>query len=286
MTRSCAWCHRDRCFVRHRSSAGDQAVRRRLSRRPCGAPCPISSTELARQLPIPAVVKTIDVSQPDTAIPLLQSLIDELGDVEVFIVSAGVGFENYSLAWAPERDTIAVNVVGFTAMVNVAAAHLAARGSGHLVGISSLAAHRQSRGARLLGVEGVRVQLSRWHALDSASGPVDRRHRHRAGFVDTAMAKSPAVLGRLAGKAADQILACAPPRATRICLRRWRLVLAAQGSSGSNPARPCAELYVTSARTPFALRRVRIQRRADQTRGHRHDRRAARAPFEADAQRG
>ena len=40
-----------------------------------------------------------------------------------------------------------VNVLGFATMVNVAVAHLDARGSGHLVGISSLAALRGIGGA-------------------------------------------------------------------------------------------------------------------------------------------
>jgi short-subunit dehydrogenase len=67
------------------------------------------------------VIKTVDVSQPERAMLLLRELIDELRDVELFIVSAGTGFENAALAWEPERDTIAVNVLGFAAMVNEAA---------------------------------------------------------------------------------------------------------------------------------------------------------------------
>jgi len=102
-------------------------------------------TQLREELAGPCVIKTVDVSQAELAMPLLQELIEELGDVELFIVSAGTGFENAALAWAPERDTIAVNVLGFAGMVNVAVAHLETRGAGHLVGISSLAALRGNR---------------------------------------------------------------------------------------------------------------------------------------------
>src|SRR5665213_1145209 len=98
--------------------------------------------QLQAELAGPCVTKVIDVFQPEVAMPLLRELIDEAGDVELFIVSAGTGFENAPLAWEPERDTIAVNVLGFAGMVNVAVAHLESRGSGHLVGISSLAAIR------------------------------------------------------------------------------------------------------------------------------------------------
>ena len=101
-------------------------------------------SELQSELTGACVIKTVDVSQPELAMPLLQQLIEELGDAELFIVSAGTGFDNATLEWEPERETIAVNVLGFAAMVNVAVAHLEKRGSGHLVGISSLAALRGS----------------------------------------------------------------------------------------------------------------------------------------------
>jgi NAD(P)-dependent dehydrogenase (short-subunit alcohol dehydrogenase family) len=65
-------------------------------------------TPLQAKLTGPCVIKTIDVSQPELAMPLVRELLDELRDVELFIVSAGTGFENAMLAWEPERDAIAV----------------------------------------------------------------------------------------------------------------------------------------------------------------------------------
>jgi short-subunit dehydrogenase len=185
-------------------------------------------TELARQLPKPGVVKTIDVSQPDVAMPLLQSLVDELGDVEVFIVSAGVGFENDSLAWVPERDTIAVNVAGFAAMVNVAAAHLASRGSGYLVGISSLAAlagnavapaYSASKAFASNYLDGVRYRFGKLKLPITVTDI-------QAGFVDTAMARSDTLFWVASPeKAAEQILAAMRRRARRAYVtKRWRLV--------------------------------------------------------------
>jgi short-subunit dehydrogenase len=72
---------------------------------------------LQAELTGPCVIKTVDVSQPELAMPLLRELIEELRDVELFIVSAGTGFDNTALEWEPERDTIAVNVLGFAGMV-------------------------------------------------------------------------------------------------------------------------------------------------------------------------
>jgi short-subunit dehydrogenase len=103
--------------------------------------------QLASELSGECITKVLDVSQPDRAMPVLRGLIDQLGDVELFVICAGTGSENPTFEWEPERDTIIVNVLGFAGMVNVAVAHLQERGSGHLVGISSLAALRGFGGA-------------------------------------------------------------------------------------------------------------------------------------------
>jgi NADP-dependent 3-hydroxy acid dehydrogenase YdfG len=54
-------------------------------------------TELLAQLQAelngPGSIKTIDVSRPELAMRFLQELIDELQDVELFVVSAGVRLE-------------------------------------------------------------------------------------------------------------------------------------------------------------------------------------------------
>jgi short-subunit dehydrogenase len=160
--------------------------------------------------------------------PLMRELIEELHDVELFIVSAGTGFENSALAWEPERDTIRVNVLGFASMVNVAVAHLEARGSGHLVGISSLAALRGNRVAPAYNaskafvsnyLEGVRYRFER------AKLPVVVTDV-QPGFVDTRMAGG----GRLfwvasPQEAARQIAAAIHRRKRHVYVtRRWRLV--------------------------------------------------------------
>jgi NAD(P)-dependent dehydrogenase (short-subunit alcohol dehydrogenase family) len=119
---------RRRCFVRHRKGTG---VRARV-------PKAIGDT---------AVVTVIDVSKPEEAMQRLRELLDAMTDVELFVISAGTGFENPTLEWEPEHETIAVNVTGFAAIANVAVSHLQRRGSGSLVAISSIAALRGSSGA-------------------------------------------------------------------------------------------------------------------------------------------
>jgi short-subunit dehydrogenase len=181
---------------------------------------------LQAELAGPGVLKTVDVSQPEEAIPLVRELIDELSDVEIFIVSAGTGFDNAALAWEPERETIGVNVLGFAGMVNVAVAHLEARKSGHLVGISSIAALRGIGGAPAYAaskafvstyLQGVRYRFKKLK-LPIVVTDV------QPGFVDTRMAGGKFWITS-PQKAAQQIVAAIRARKKHVYVtRRWRLI--------------------------------------------------------------
>jgi short-subunit dehydrogenase len=183
--------------------------------------------QLRAELAGPCAIRTVDVSRPELAMPLVRELIDELRDVELFIVSAGAGFDNAALAWQPERDTIAVNVLGFAGMVNVAVAHLEQRGSGHLVGISSLAALRGIGGAPAYAaskafvsnyLQGVRY---RFNKLKLPIVVTDVQ----PGFVDTRMAGENRFWTASPETAARQIMAAIRGRKRRVYVtRRWRLV--------------------------------------------------------------
>jgi short-subunit dehydrogenase len=182
---------------------------------------------LREELAGPCVIKTVDVSQPESAMPLVRELIDELRDVELFIVNAGIGVENAALAWKAERDTIAVNVLGFAAMVNVAVAHLEARGSGHLVGISSLAALRGLRGAPAYSASKAFVSnylqavRYRFNKLKLPVVVTDVQ----PGFVDTPMAAGNRFWIASPETAARQIVSAIRGRRRHVYItRRWRLI--------------------------------------------------------------
>jgi short-subunit dehydrogenase len=183
-------------------------------------------TSLREELTGPCVIKTVDVSQPELAMPLLRELIDELGDVELFIVNAGIGFDNADLKWEPERETIAVNVLGFAAMVNVAVAHLEARRSGHLVGISSVAAVRGVGAAPAYAaskafvsnyLQGVRYRLRKLK-LPIVVTDV------QPGFVDTPMAGGDFWMASPQTAARQIAVAIRKRRPHVYVTRRWRLV--------------------------------------------------------------
>jgi len=137
------------------------------------------------------LTKEIDITQVDQAGQRLRSLIEEMGGVDLFVISSGVGYENPNLDWKPEAETIAVNVTGFTCMVNAAVQHLSMRKKGHLVGISSVAAIRGHGSAPAYGaskafetnyLQAIRHRFAKLHL------PVSVTIVH-PGFVDTAMAK-------------------------------------------------------------------------------------------------
>jgi short-subunit dehydrogenase len=98
--------------------------------------------KLSLELPTRAYAATIDVQNTESAIRCLEKLIADMGEVDIIVLSAGAGHVNPSLDWPRERDTIDTNVSGFVAMAGVAMRYFAQKGSGHLVGISSVACVR------------------------------------------------------------------------------------------------------------------------------------------------
>jgi short-subunit dehydrogenase len=97
---------------------------------------------LQLELMNPSVIKQMDVMNAPAAMLQLQELLDEMQNVELVVINAGIGCINPDLDWQKEVDTIHTNVTGFAAMSNVALLHFIRQGSGQLVGISSIAALR------------------------------------------------------------------------------------------------------------------------------------------------
>ena len=90
------------------------------------------------------VVKEMDVTKPEVAINNLNELINELGGVDIIVISAGILLWNPELNFKLDLDVIAVNVIGFTAIANHSVNYFINQKKGHLVGISSISALRGS----------------------------------------------------------------------------------------------------------------------------------------------
>ncbi len=85
--------------------------------------------------------KAFDVLSPDST-HQLQSLIDEMGGLDVAVISSGIGKINTSLDWGVENDIAQTNVLGFTRMADFLFSYFEAKGHGHLAAISSIASVR------------------------------------------------------------------------------------------------------------------------------------------------
>lgn len=183
---------------------------------------------VANSLPNPALVKQIDLADTEAATTALSDLINEMGDVELFIICAGVGFDNPNLEWRPEAETIAVNVNGFAHVVGLAARYLEQRGSGHLVGISSICAIRGHGSAPAYGASKAFASSylsSIRHRFNSKNIPVHVTDV-LPGFVDTDMAKGSGLFWVAPVKVASrQIIHAIQRRKKKVYVtKRWALV--------------------------------------------------------------
>ncbi len=185
-------------------------------------------SQLAQELPTQTLMSAIDVSKPVEAMPRLRDLIAEMKDVELFVIAAGTGFPNPDLEWELEQTTIDTNVSGFTAVVHAATEHLQSRGSGHIVGISSLAALRGGGAAPAYNaskafmsnyLQGLRQRFSKLK-LPIVVTDV------QPGFVDTAMAKGEGIFWMASPqKAAQQIYDAILSRRKHVYVtKRWRVI--------------------------------------------------------------
>ncbi|WP_436344375.1 SDR family NAD(P)-dependent oxidoreductase [Natronorubrum sp. FCH18a] len=102
---------------------------------------------IGSELPTKSYVATMDVTDTDDAREGFFELAGAMPSVDLVVVSAGVADANYDLEWERERRTVDVNVRGFVAIATAAMEYFeetpdhASERDGHLVGISSVAAH-------------------------------------------------------------------------------------------------------------------------------------------------
>ena len=179
------------------------------------------------------VLRRLDVGHRDAA-AILEQVIEELGGVDLAIISAGTG-HNGALRWEQDAETVAVNVLGFMAVAQVAMRHFLERGRGHLVGISSIAALRGNRAATYAASKAFQsVYLDGLRDLARHSGHPIVVTEVQPGAVDTAMLKPdrpfPEVVRRLfvasPAKAARQILRAVQKRKKHAYITRRFAVVA------------------------------------------------------------
>ncbi|MUV85837.1 SDR family NAD(P)-dependent oxidoreductase [Natronomonas sp. CBA1123] len=171
-----------------------------------------------------AHVAEIDVTEPD-ARERFDDLVDSLGGVDLVVVSSGIGRHNPDLEWEPERDTVDVNVRGFTAIATAAMEHFEATDGGHLVGISSVAGEIGS--PSLPAYSASKAYVSRYlEGLRYRAGDDIAVTDVRPGFVDTPMSPETERFWECSPEtAAGQIArAISKEKSVAYVTRRWWLV--------------------------------------------------------------
>lgn len=157
----------------------------------------------------------------------LKALVEELGGLDLLILSSGTGDINEALDTSLENRTNELNVLAFTEIVSWAYKHFQSQGKGHLVAISSIAGLRGSKVAPAYGA-------SKAYQLNYLEGLLQKSHHDgqqvtitdiRPGFVDTAMAKGPGQFWVASPeKAARQIYRhIRNKRSVAYVTNRWRL---------------------------------------------------------------
>lgn len=184
--------------------------------------------ELSNEVGGKLFIQGIDVSAAESAMEILSKFIDEMGGVDLVVISAGTGDVNNSLSWPIENEAIRTNVTGFSALVNIAFQHFSEKGSGHIVGISSIAglrggrespAYNASKAFQSNYLEGLRQKIIKSRLPITITDI-------RPGFVNTAMAKGDGIFWAAEPEeAARQIYHVINRRKSSAYItRRWALV--------------------------------------------------------------
>lgn len=184
-------------------------------------------SNLQREIP-GSYSKRIDITESEEAATLLKELIQEMGGMDMIIISSGVGFINPELDWKQEKETIDVNISGFAAIANAAFKYFSHQGSGHIVGISSLAAIRGSGEAPAYNASKAFVSnyLEGLRQKASKSGIAITVTEKQPGFINTAMAKGEGLFWVAPPeKAAHQIFkAITGNKKHAYITKRWRII--------------------------------------------------------------
>ena len=184
--------------------------------------------EIQQQIGNGAIVKQLDVTDTNQIPVIFNECLHELGSIDLIIYSAGTGFINPELEWDKEKQTIDVNVMGFAFVVNLAMHYFLAKGTGHLVNISSIAAIRGNGGAPAYGssksfqtnyFQGLRQKVNKMRMPITITDI-------QPGFVDTAMAQGPGLFWVASPeKAAQHIFSVIQKKRSHAYItKRWRLI--------------------------------------------------------------
>ena len=168
-----------------------------------------------------------DVSQAELAQQQLTDLINKMGNVELIILNSGVGQQEKRLEWPAQCEMIDVNIRGFSALTVICMNYFRERGKGHLVGISSVAAHMSGGMAPTYAATKAFVS-SYFNGMRSRAEysklPITVT-TVEPGFVDTPMVQGSPIWTATVEKAVSQLVTGIMNKKGHIYItKRWRYV--------------------------------------------------------------
>ena len=184
--------------------------------------------ELKDKNPDAYLTKVLDVTDTTTSIQQLEELTNELGGLDLLVISSGIGEINEALDFEIEKQTIDTNIIGFTCIADWTFNYFEKQQSGHLVVISSIGGIRGSRQApsynaskayQINYTEGLRQKAAK---LKTPIFITDIR----PGLVDTKMAKGEVLFWVMPlEKAVNQMYnAIVRKKKVVYVTKRWRLI--------------------------------------------------------------
>ena len=147
--------------------------------------------ELKDEIPDAYLTKVLDVTDTVSSIEQLEELTNELGGLDILVISSGIGEINISLDFEIEKQTIDANILGFTSIADWAFNYFQKQQTGHLVLISSIGGLRGSSQAPA-------YNASKAYQINYTEGLQQKATKLklpilitdiRPGLVDTKMAK-------------------------------------------------------------------------------------------------
>lgn len=184
--------------------------------------------ELAASAPNKYIVKICDITDQNSTQKTLDNTFNELGGIDLMIISSGTGDLNPKLDFAIEEQTLKTNVLGWTHIVDWAINLFEKQGFGHLASISSVGGLRGSGTAPAYNATKA-FQINYLEGMRQKTNKLNKKifiTDIRPGFVDTAMAKGDGLFWVAPiQKAGLQIVKAIKKRKAIVYVtRRWRLI--------------------------------------------------------------
>ena len=180
--------------------------------------------EIKATNPSSFVIQSFDCTAEDN-IEKLEDLVNKLDGLDLLIMSSGTGDENENLDFSLDKNTIQLNALAFTEIMNWSFNFFKNQGHGHITAISSVAGLRGSKYAPSYFASKA-YQINYLESLRKMAKKPIYITDVRPGYVDTAMALGDNLFWLATKeKAAKQIYRSIEKKRDVVYItKRWRII--------------------------------------------------------------